>query len=248
MFLDGQNRRTVVRGHFGTKRSGDVVFFLFDVLFKTGQVDRESRSLAEFAVNFDKTFGLADNSVNHGQSQTGAGTDNVLFGGEKRFENAVKIFFGNTATGIRNLDNHKFARFDRVFAERLRPRNVFGTRRYCQNAVTVHGIFGIDGQIDNDLRKLDRIHLDKTEIAAVMEFEDDFFAENPFEHLAEFHKVLGNVNQFRLQRLFARKRQQLSHQTGGAVGIVFDLDKVGKRRIADAVTLQQQIAEADNGR
>ena len=35
------------------------------------------------------------------------------------------------------------------------------------------------------------------------EFEGNLLAENAFEHMAEFNKIFGYVNQFRFQRLFA---------------------------------------------
>ncbi len=52
----------------------------------------------------------------------------------------------------------------------------------------------------------------------------------------------------RLKRLLARKRQQLSHQIGGAIGILFDLHDVAKRLIASTVPQQQQIEKSDHRR
>ena len=74
----------------------------------------------------------------------------------------------------------------------------------------------------------------------MVKFKHNLFAENPFEHMAEFDEVFGNVDQFRLQGLFARESQQLANQPGGTIGVLLNLDQVGKGRIADAVTLKQK--------
>ena len=122
----------------------------------------------------------------------------------------------------------------------------FGAGADGQRAAAVHGVFGINRQVDDDLRKLNGVYADVAEVCAVMKLQADFFSENPFQHLAQFHEVFGDVDQFGLQRLLAGKCQQLAHQTGGAVGVVFNLNKVSKRGVADAVALQQQVAETDD--
>jgi hypothetical protein len=49
----------------------------------------------------------------------------------------------------------------------------------------------------------------------------------------------------RIAGLLPRERQQLAHQIGGAVGVLFDLHDVGKGRVAWPRAQQQQIAKSD---
>ena len=55
------------------------------------------------------------------------------------------------------------------------------------------------------------------------------------------HRVT-QIEGLRLEVLLARKRQKLTHKTGGAVRVLRDLDQVGIFRIARLVTQQQQVA------
>ena len=85
-------------------------------------MDRESSSAADFAVDFYKAFRLADDTVNHSQAESGSGTDDVLFGGEKRVKNTIHIFGRNTASGVADIDYDKLAGFDGIVAKLVRFR------------------------------------------------------------------------------------------------------------------------------
>ena len=105
--------------------------------------------------------------------------------------------------GIRYFNNDKFAGFYGVGAELVGFKQCFGAGGDGQGAVVVHGVFGVNCQIDDDLRKLYRVDADIAELAAMVEIQGYLFAEDTFQHMAEFDKVFGDFYQLVFQRLFA---------------------------------------------
>ena len=74
-----------------------------------------------------------------------------MFGGEERFKNPAQIFFRNAAAGIGDVDYDEFAGFYGVGAELVRRSQRFNTGGNRECAVAVNGVFGINGQINDNL-------------------------------------------------------------------------------------------------
>ena len=78
------------------------------------------------------------------------------------------------------------------------------------------------------------------------ELQRDRLADEAAQQVRELGQDVGQVEGLRLQRLAARERQQLTHQSGGAVGVLLDLHDVGEGLVARRVAQQQEVAEPDH--
>ena len=61
-----------------------------------GQPKAESGALAGFAASADAAAMFVDDAFANGEAKAGA----IFFGGEKRFEEPLQIFLGNTHAGV----------------------------------------------------------------------------------------------------------------------------------------------------
>ena len=75
--------------------------------------------------------------------------------------------------------------------------------------------------------------------------ELDVLADQPAQQMRQLDQDVGHVEHARLQGLLAREGEQLAHQVGGAVGVLFDLHDIGEGLVARPVAQQQQVREPD---
>ncbi len=94
LILDEQNSFRAAAHTDQRRRFFRLDFFRADVR----NINAKGRAFANGAFNFNPTLMLLDDAVNGGQPKAGAFAD--VFGGEKRFKNALKIFRFNPAAGI----------------------------------------------------------------------------------------------------------------------------------------------------
>src|SRR5690348_10433917 len=76
----------------------------------------------------------------------------------------------------------------------------------------------------------------------------DVFADQSLQQVPQFVENVSNVEDARLQGLLPRESQQLPHEIGGAVRILFYLHNIGEGWVARRRVQQQQIAEPDHRR
>ena len=79
------------------------------------------------------------------------------------------------------------------------------------------------------------------------DLERHLLADQPLEQHAEIAEHLAEVEHLRPQRLLARERQKLPHQSGGAVGVLLDLHDVLEGRIGRLVRVQQEVGRHHDG-
>ena len=117
-----------------------------------------------------------------------------MLGGEEGVKYPVEVFGRYATAGIDDVNNDKFAGLDGVGAKLVRFCQCFNMGIDIDGAVSVHGVFGIDGKVEDNLRELGRIDPDEAQFVAVVKFEDNLFAQNPFEHQAQLGKLFGDVD------------------------------------------------------
>ena len=113
-------------------------------------------------------------------------------------------------------------------------------------AALAHRVARVDDEIDDDLLELVEVGLDQPEIAPVRDLELDPLADQPPQHHLQFRQHVGELQHLRAQRLAPREREQLTHQTRRAIGVLADLHDVLERGIGRPVVDQQQIRIADD--
>ena len=112
-----------------------------------------------------------------------------------------------------------------------------------------HRVARVDGEVHDHLFELDEVGLHRPEIAPVHDSNVDLLADQAPQQHRQVGQRFAEIEHLRPQRLAARERQQLPHQAGGPVGVLFDLHDVGKRRVARPVRVEQEIGRhmmADN--
>ena len=127
----------------------------------------------------------------------------------------------------------------------LRDAGVDGADRDA--AAARHGVAGVNRQVNNDLIELAAIHPEQPQIPVVIHLQFYILANQSTQQIGKVGQGLGNIQHHRLQFLLAREGQQLTHQIGRPVGVLFDLLDIGKRRIVRAMAGQQQIGKTDHG-
>ena len=93
-----------------------------------------------------------------------------MFGGEEGFKNARHIFQGDAAAGVGNVHADETAAFYRLGAETVWFKQCFFLSGDGKRALFVHCVFGIDAEVQDDLKKLDFVNFDAIEVFAVAEF------------------------------------------------------------------------------
>ena len=78
--------------------------------------------------------------------------------------------------------------------------------------------------------------------------ELDLLADEPAQQHVQIGEHLAELQHLRTQRLTPREGQQLTHEAGGAVGVLLDLHDVVEGRIGRPMVGEQKIGEADDRR
>jgi hypothetical protein len=103
----------------------------------------------------------------------------------------------------------------------LRNRGQGGGDR--QFAAFGHGVAGVDGQVHDDLFEHAGVGFDARQIRQATEFQRDVLAEQARKHVRHIAKDRVQLDEFRLEHLFAAEQQQLADERGGALGRGGDL-------------------------
>ena len=111
-----------------------------------------------------------------------------------------------------------------------------------------HRVAGVDDDVDDDLFELPLIDQNEAEVAVVHQSQLDSLADQAAQQVRQLGQHIGQHQDLGLQRLLAREGEQLTHQVGRAVGVLFDLHDVGEGLIARRMAQQQKIAKADHRR
>ena len=117
-------------------------------------------------------------------------------------------------------------------------------RAHDDLAAVRHRVARIDDEIDDHLLELIEIGLDQPEIAPVPHVELDRLADEPAQQHVQIGEHVAELQHLRTQRLAARESQELTHETGGAVGVLLDLHDVLEGRIGRPVIGEQKIGDS----
>ena len=111
-----------------------------------------------------------------------------------------------------------------------------------------HGITRIHHQVHDDLFKLPLVRTDRAKIRCIGHTQAHLFANQPVQQMHQIRQHVLQRNAFKLQRLFAREREQLAHKRCRAVGVLADLQKITIIGILAPMAQQQKVAMARNRR
>ena len=90
-------------------------------------------------------------------------------------------------------------------------------------AAAGHRITGIDDKIHDHLFQLPFVGANWWQVRVVFLGQSNLFADQPVEQMGQVLEDIVDFDNFRLERLFARKRQQLADERGGAIGVLMYL-------------------------
>ena len=110
-----------------------------------------------------------------------------------------------------------------------------------------HGITRVDGKIDDDLLELPHVGLDRPQIAHLPHVKGDILAYQAPEQHRQVGQGFAYVDHLRTHGLLAREGEQLTHQAGGAIGILLDLHDVLEGRIGRPVRIEQEVGRHHDG-
>ena len=210
-----------------------------------GQIDTEVGAPSWRAVDDDEAAGLADDAVDGRQPKPGTGAD--FLGREEGLEDAPDVLLRDAGAGVHHLDQRIVSGRHQLGAPLHGLVNGKVGGPDGQRAAAEHGVACVDGEVNDDLIELAGIDPHRTQFAPVLDIELNGLADEPVQQVGKLRQRLGDVQDDRLQGLFARKRKQLAHQVDGAVDVLLDLHDVGKRGIVGPVALQQEVAEPNHG-
>src|SRR5262252_1755544 len=166
-----------------------------------GQVDAEAAAFAYRAVHPDISAALFDDSVDHGQPQTGAFAE--FFGGEEGFKNMGLCFFIHPQTVVGDGKHDVTAGHGAKVTLRVRIIQ-FDVCRFQSNRSAIwHRITRVDHEIENHLLDLSRIGLDRAQIFSGDRDHFDVFADQPAQHFLRVPHQCVEVEDFGLHHLFS---------------------------------------------
>ena len=113
-------------------------------------------------------------------------------------------------------------------------------------AVHIDCIARVDGKVHDHLLKLLRVGAHRTQIAVVLDEIVDLFADEPFDERSHLADHIGQLQDFRTQRLLTREGEQLPRQRGRAVRVCANLLDVVIVAVARRMTQQHKVARADD--
>src|SRR5215213_3613219 len=173
------------------------------------QVDFENCSHSGLAINPDVPATLFHNTVDSRQSQASSFAD--VFSCEEGFEDPCLSLLVHAAAGVANRQHHVLAwLYGNVFQRSV----IIKSDVCCFNrdfAAARHGITGVYDQVYNYLFDLTRIRLDASEIRFKSCRELDVFTNKTRQHLMHVFYDIIQIEDLRLEDLFATERQQLSN-------------------------------------
>src|SRR5262249_47901221 len=144
-----------------------------------------------------------------------------LLGGVKRLEYMGQHAGGHATTRIGDDQKDVRARLGVQVLARVVLVQLDIRRLDHQLAALGHGVAGVGDEIENDLVNLARVRLDIPELG--LQFGEGL---NVFAEQAKHHLVVGEkgieIENGRLDDLFAAEEEQLARESGGAFGGALD--------------------------
>ena len=92
-----------------------------------------------------------------------------------------------------------------------------------ESASPRHGVAGVERQVDDDLLDLPRVGLHPFQVRPGDRHQLDVFPDEALEHLLQVGNDQIQIQDLRLEDLFAAERDQLLRQSGGALARLSDL-------------------------
>ena len=184
------------------------------------QIELHAGAVALLAVDLDVPVGLLDEAVDHAETKAGSLAD--FLGGEERIEHPFQVLGRNSGAGVAHRDHDIGSRRDLDIHVRigLIEIDVLGLDR--EAAAVRHGVARIQRQIENGGGELVRIDQRRPGIVGQQRIDLDLLAERRAQQLHRFEHQTVDVDLARLQRLFARKGQQMFGQLAAAFGGLVD--------------------------
>ena len=188
--------------------------------FGLRKTDQDGRAAALLALNGNVSVGLLDEAIHHAEAEPGALAD-VLCRVE-RLEYLTQIAGCDAVAGVGERDHHIFAGGRAVEGSDgiVLQFDVGGFD--AELAAIRHGIAGVQRKIEDRGRQLARIDQCRRNRFARLEVDADEFADRRFEKLHGVDDQCVDIDTGRLQRLLARKGQQMLGQGGAAGGGIVD--------------------------
>ena len=187
-------------------------------LQRAWQVDLDRGAFADLAVDLDVAARLLDQAVHHRQPQARALA--LGLGREEGLEGLVDDFLRHAAAGVAHGQQHVLAGRD------LRVRGaVGGVQRGVgdldgEPAGAVHGVAGVDRQVQDRVLELRRVDLGGPQAARDHHLDVDLLAQGAPHHVFHAGQQAADLDRLRLERLAARERQQGAGQLGAALDAV----------------------------
>ncbi len=173
-----------------------------------------------------------------------AGAFADLFRRVERFEDLMKLAFGNAGAAVRDLDHDVVPLKDHrpVTVKILVEMDVPGAD--SDFAAAGHGVAGVHDEVHDDLLELALVDADRREICPVLDPERHLVGQKAVEKMRELAQRVLEVDDRRAQRLLAGEGQKLPNQGGRAVGVLPDLHQVAVFHVGHVVPHQQKVAMA----
>jgi len=195
-----------------------------------GQVNFKNAAPGGFAVHIDEAVVLLDDAVNGGEPQPRSFSD--LLGREERFENMGKVSGGDAGACVAHHEADVGAGGRIRMGETVRPvdHDVGGFER--ELSARRHRVARVHRQIDQNLFDLRRIDFHRPETRFREDVERNVFTDQAAERRFHVSDQVVEVDDLRLNHLFAGEGQKLRGQIARAAGGFFDFLDVVKHGAA----------------
>ena len=178
----------------------------------TGQAKREGCSLAEIAIDPDFASRLSGKSEHLAQSQPGAFS--YFLGREKGLEDVGQRVCRDAAAAIGDRHGDIISIDLRVITRQSNPR--FHADR--ERALSVHCIAAVYGKIDQCRVELAPVRVDVAFIVGKFGHDASLRAAQRLNYITDTGNTMSDIEHFGVERLTARKRQQLTGELDCPIG------------------------------
>ncbi len=215
-----------------------------------GQVDGEAGAGAGLAVHEDAAAVLLDDALHGGQPQPGALAAGLR--GEEGVEDPVQRVGVHAGAVVAHGEAHVGARLEGLQDRTRRVRDVRRDldigRLHGERAAAGHGVPGVDGQVDEDLLRLDRVDEHGMQVLLQRQLHRDVLPEERGQHRLLLGDGGGEVHDLALDGLAAAEGQELPGQAGALLRRLLHLRDVPLPVRVEPGILQQQLGQAaDHG-
>jgi hypothetical protein len=147
--------------------------------------------------------------------------------------------------GVRDREAHVLTRRNDARIGDGVPVHVDVRRLDREHAPVGHRIARVHSEIEQHLLELAAIGLDPAEVAVELGADLDVVADHPPEHLLHVVHDLVQVDAHGLEHLLPAEGEELTRQSGGAVGRLLDLLQVAAMRVRRVLeALERELAVA----